>query len=398
MTGEIATYQKCPKCQEKFERVSISAGFVILTCLKCHTYPTRFFIDLYWQGKRYRIARDKMGYLLSSADHANRLLEAIRYDIDQHRFDPSHYDKKELAPYRFNAFCQRWLNHVENLVKGGDKSSATLDKRQSQAKIFVKFFGNIDIRDIRTKDIYEFRAILTNYKLSTAKNILAGLSCMLRFARSLEMIERLPVFPQINVQKAPIQAITEETQERILNAIETYHQPIFRFLRATGCRPAMARALKWDCIDRENGVVVFRRNFSRDDKLTEVLKNRKVLYFPITSEIDSILSRIPRSLGGFVFTYLGKPYTHNFNKIWVRACKRIGVDITLYAGVRHSFATNLLERGVDLRDVADLMGHSSMNVTRNNYAQVKMKRLGDILEMSKAKTGQNDYDKNRTKP
>ena len=48
---------------------------------------------------------------------------------------------------------------------------------------------------------------------------------------------------------------------------------------------------------------------------------------------------------------------------------------------RHSFATNLLESGrANTRDVSYLLGHSSEKITRESYDNVRIQRLGKVLE------------------
>lgn len=108
------------------------------------------------------------------------------------------------------------------------------------------------------------------------------------------------------------------------------------------------------------------------DELTIHIRKSKGRKDRITVFPDSLITNIQNLNAGkdptdFVFssTRGGKLTTRSAQKIFEIALKRSGiVKPATFHSLRHSFATHLLENGVDVRYVQELLGHQNIRTTQ----------------------------------
>ena len=87
-----------------------------------------------------------------------------------------------------------------------------------------------------------------------------------------------------------------------------------------------------------------------------------------------------KNQGAFVFTNpnTGKGYT-TFTKTFARCKKRAGVDCTMY-DLRHTYASWLVQNGVGIYTVKDLLGHGDIDSTMR-YAHLDYSHLVSAVDL-----------------
>jgi len=154
---------------------------------------------------------------------------------------------------------------------------------------------------------------------------------------------------------------------------------IFAF--GTGMRLNEIVNLRWKNVNLATRIITVG-----DEDFTT--KGRNQRYIPISDEaLTSILSQRERKKAipignSFVFSKPnGDPFTGDYySKRFKRACKSAGIDKSIhFHSLRHSFASNLAQKGVNLYTIKELLGHSSITTTEI-YSHLNMDSLKEAIE------------------
>jgi integrase len=394
MKGQVRTKEKCPKCLGKFKIAERG-----LTCSKCLTQPKRFFVDIYLK-KRIKIYKDESGQVLDSWDRADRLLNHIRWEIDNHQFHPEKYQRIKNQPYKFKVYAKKWLKEQEIREKSNEISLATLYKNKMVLKKFIiPYFKLADIRQITTRQVKNFNLHLAETKVKGGnlmspkyREFVIGLLRNIYYdgMNSGDLLRsQVPVFPNVETPPKHFDILTEDEQDQILAKIPDYDFPIFHTIITYGIRPSEVRALKRDCIYGDFDQIVIKRTFTRNNRLRENPKENKWRIISLLDETKEILRSLEISLTGFVFVNKwGRHYSQQYiNDIWNDACAGAGFRyIPLKNASRHSLGTKLAMEGYGENIIAKVLGHSDTKTTKNytKYASESLKPFYKRRNIKKA--------------
>jgi site-specific recombinase XerD len=172
-------------------------------------------------------------------------------------------------------------------------------------------------------------------------------------------------------QSLPVILSRQEIKEVIAQTNNAKHKLILALAYGAGLRVSEVVKLKVNDINLESSTIHLKRAKGGQDRLT---------IFP--DKLKTSLSKIwaQKSKDDFVFSSQqgGRLSTRTAQKIFKASCKKAKIkkDATFHS-LRHSFATHLIEDGVDIRYVQKLLGHQNIRTTQR-YTRVTNSKLKNI--------------------
>lgn len=241
----------------------------------------------------------------------------------------------------------------------------------------LRFFDAYRLKDLRKKDVKQY----ANFRRVTVSN--ATINREVSFARAA--INRVNEDYELKVNNPfeKIKFIEEDyianylnrsQYERLLKAaLETGNNELYDFivlLTMTGCRPIELLTLKWSNVHLDKKQFIVRNYYS---------KSKRTMYKYLNQTAFSLLVNKSHD-GDYVFTspVTGDRYT-TFTKTFARCKKRAGVDCTMY-DLRHTYASWLVQNGVGIYTVKDLLGHGDIDSTMR-YAHLDYSHLLSAVDM-----------------
>jgi excisionase family DNA binding protein len=357
-TGEMAKAKS---------RTRSNFGYGAIYQRKSRKWGVRWYIDFKdASGKRIqRLAR----HAESQQEAAMELQKVVREELSR---SPSGAVRKENA--KFEEFAEVFFQDyvLPNYKKG------VLER--SRINGLVAFFRGSDLRDVTHMMVERFRA--HRLKLGNSKATVNRYLALMKRMYNLAINEGLA--SENPVKKVKFYSEADSVKERILTYVEEkmlmsfaepHLKPILVVALNTGMRFSEIMNLEWNHID-----------FTAKRIRVEKTKSGKVRFIninaPLLSELVQLKARAQSSPYLFPNPKTAKPFTL-VRRSFSTACRKAGIQGLRFHDLRHTFATRLLQKGVDIETVRTLLGHFSIVVTqRYTHSNNEMKqRAVELLEL-----------------
>ena len=262
---------------------------------------------------------------------------------------------------------EKYIDHL--LAR--NKSIKTIRTFRSIISRFLRYLNGKDVRRVTIQDIDGFLAYLRRNGYSE-KSLYTAAVAIKRFLEYHEITEPLKKFEYPRRPKVLPRFLTYEEVLKLLEAAESLENKlIILLLYSTGIRVSELVNIKIKDIDLRDRSI---RVYGKGGKEREVFFNRRT---------EKLLRKMIRGRDQDEYLLKGRKGKLNYVTI-ERRLKRIALKAGLKKKVtphilRHSFATFALSRGMDVREIQELLGHASLKTTQV-YTHITRKRLKEDYE------------------
>lgn len=266
---------------------------------------------------------------------------------------------KQILPPLVNTFATQ-LNTFSTYLRNKRYSANTIKSYTDALHVFFRFTKDKELKSITNSDLIDFN---TNYILS--KNL--SVSYQNQVINAIRLFFEKIEDRQLNLEKLERpkkgkhlpEIFSQDEIHRLFEASENIkHRTLLMLIYSAGLRRGEVLNLKPKDIDSQRMVIHVHGGKGNKDRIV-----------PLSQVILEQLRAYYKSYRPKVYLFEGQQggqySARSIQLVFVQAKDKAGIKkkSSLHT-LRHSYATHLLESGVNLRYIQELLGHSSPKTTQ----------------------------------
>ncbi len=281
------------------------------------------------------------------------------------------------------------FEHNISFKKYKDK---TIRRRRNEYNKHIKpYFGDMKIKDVNVQHVIDFKSRLEkNMKsLNSARTIYSNFKVIINHSVKFFNLRLDPTLMVSAIERVrpKINFIRKEEFEAQVVELEMHHyKELSRLLFYTGLRIGEALALTWKDIDLEKNQLYVDKTLDAKTRMPTPPKTKgSEGYVPFPLFIKEMLEDIKKESkekiygfeeGYYVFGGLTPYHYSHYHKHF----KEVFPTLRIH-DLRHSFATHLINKGVDIYLVKELMRHDDIKQTANTYGHLYVERKQEVMSV-----------------
>jgi len=293
----------------------------------------------------------------------------INHQKDENIDQPFNFPASPALPEKFSS---HWVEKLETELRARKYSPQTRKSYIFYNRLICRSLQKTP-EEIRPDDVTEFLAIMEKNRDYSASSINLAISSIKFFFRNVLRNDAISEQHRPRHDERLPMVLSKEEITKVLSMEKNpKHRLLLMLVYSSGLRVSEVVALKKEHIDFSRKVIYIRQGKGRKDRST-LLSEKAAAYIEEYYDFFGIEKWI----------FPGQPPTRHLTirsaqQIFDKAVRRAGITkkITIH-GLRHTFATHLLECGTDIRYIQTLLGHSNLRTTER-YTHVAKRSVLNI--------------------
>lgn len=290
------------------------------------------------------------------------------------------------------------LDYIEHLEVEGGRSIKTAENYKLYLERFVEFSEDVEVSKITSEIVRKYRLWLNRYKnesnteldIITQSYHLIALRGFLKYLSRREIQSLSPdkiILPKIS--RKQVTFLYRDEVNRLLSQIDMTSEQglrdraIIELLFSSGLRVSELVGLDRDLVNTKRREFMVRGKGQKDRPV--------FISQTAATHIENYLESRKDSLPPLFISYsrnASVTNTGDYRRLTARSVQRMLSSYARLAGItkhvsphtmRHSYATDLLMNGADIRSVQSMLGHSNISTTQV-YTHVTDEHLREIYE------------------
>jgi site-specific recombinase XerD len=318
-----------------------------------------WYIDYRFEGRRIR---ERIGRSKKAAKDA---LDTRKGEILQGRYN---WAQKKKSP-RFEALADEYLEYSKANKRSWKRDEASV----GHLKPFFKGRKLTEVNPWMVEK-YKQKRLEEGVKPATVNR---ELSCLKHMFNLAVRWGRLPASPlgkvkQLREENQVERILSPEEEIKLLAAANEPLRTIILVALNTGMRRGEILKLTWSCVDFHQSAITIVNP-----------KNGKMRKVPMNETAVKVLAARKKMNGASSFVFFDvkslKPW-ESVKTAFLASIRRAEIARLRFHDLRHTFATRLVARGVDILTVKELLGHSNVGMTMR-YAHPSKENMRRAVQM-----------------